>query len=181
MHKKLTMEQQIGRQLTVKDPQYQRLLEKAVDEQIEQEAERLEQQAAAAASKGKGPALQGATDDDNEPDGEQERRPTRNHKQPDRPGQIWLESWNSCVQPIDAPPTPDLFLEAIETMMVKPEHQVYDLIDRIGENFGIDTRLFLLQAEHWHSRANDDYTTYYCEGSNATTCWRRRSSVACIF
>jgi hypothetical protein len=47
MHKKLAMEQQIGRQLTSKDASYQRLLDKAVDEQIEQEATRLEQLAAA--------------------------------------------------------------------------------------------------------------------------------------
>jgi hypothetical protein len=51
MHKKLAMEQQIGRQLTAKDPTYQRILDKAVDEQIEQEAERLAQ--LAAAKKGK--------------------------------------------------------------------------------------------------------------------------------
>jgi hypothetical protein len=43
MHKKLAMEHQMGRALTARDPAYKRLLEKAVDEQIEQEASRLEQ------------------------------------------------------------------------------------------------------------------------------------------
>jgi hypothetical protein len=43
MHKKLAMEHQMGRALTAKDPAYKRLLEKAVDEQIKQEAARLEQ------------------------------------------------------------------------------------------------------------------------------------------
>jgi hypothetical protein len=37
MHKELAMEQTIGMQLTSKDASYQRLLDKAVDEQIEQE------------------------------------------------------------------------------------------------------------------------------------------------
>jgi hypothetical protein len=40
--KKLAMEHQMGRALTASNPAYKRLLEKAVDEQIEQEAARLE-------------------------------------------------------------------------------------------------------------------------------------------
>jgi hypothetical protein len=43
MHKKLAMEQQIGRQLTASDPSYKHLLDKAVDEKIAQEQVRLEQ------------------------------------------------------------------------------------------------------------------------------------------
>jgi hypothetical protein len=43
MHKKLAMEHQMVRALTASGPAYKRLLEKAVDEQIEQEAARLEQ------------------------------------------------------------------------------------------------------------------------------------------
>jgi hypothetical protein len=100
MHKKLAMEQQIGRQLTSKGASYQRLLDKAVDEQIEQEATRLEQLAAAEKSnngKKAGHLLgDGAGNDGEDAEtGEQtRRRSSRTTKKPEREGQIWLEAWN---------------------------------------------------------------------------------------
>jgi hypothetical protein len=60
MHKKLAMEQQIGHKLTSRDSGYQRLLDKAIDEQVEKEAKRLEQ---LAASEKPSDVLQDAADD----------------------------------------------------------------------------------------------------------------------
>jgi hypothetical protein len=125
MHKKLAMEQQIGRQLTAKDPTYQRLLDKAADEQIEQEAARLAQLASAKKGKQKGVSLgDGAGEDgDDAATGEQpeRRRSSRESKRPEREGQIWLEVWSSGVetekQPLQ-PPSADLFLEVIESVMI---------------------------------------------------------------
>ena len=169
MHKKLAMEQQIGRQLTSKDASYQRLLDKAVDEQIEQEATRLEQLAAAEKSKNgkKADHLLGdgaGNDGEDVEMGEQtQRRSSRATKKPERKGQIWLEAWNNGVESKEAwtkePPSVDLFLEIVETLMVKTEVECFDLIDRIGSNLDIDTSLFLLQAEHWHERAEDNYAS----------------------
>jgi hypothetical protein len=156
MHKKLAMEQQIGHKLTSRDSGYQRLLDKAIDEQVEKEAKRLEQ---LAASEKPSDVLQGAADDGDAGASVQPRTSNRVRKQTDRPGQIWLESWNNSVKTVESPPTADLFMEAVETMMLKTEEQCLDLIDRIGNEFDIEAQLFLMQAEHWHGRAKDDYTT----------------------
>jgi hypothetical protein len=40
---------------------------------------------------------------------------------------------------------------------MKTEVECFDLIDRIGNEFDIDTSLFLMQATHWHERAEDNY------------------------
>jgi hypothetical protein len=53
----------------------------------------------------------------------------------------------------------DLFLEVIESMMMKTGIECFDLIDRIGNEFDIDTSLFILQAAHWHDRAEDNYSS----------------------
>jgi hypothetical protein len=63
-----------------------------------------------------------------------------------------LESWNNGVE-VDRngskdPPSVDLFLETIETMLMKTEVECFDLVDRIHNEFDIDTSLFLMQAEH---------------------------------
>jgi hypothetical protein len=44
-------------------------------------------------------------------------------------------------------------LETIEAMLMKTEVECFDLLDRIGNEFDIDTSLFLrflMQATHWH-------------------------------
>jgi hypothetical protein len=95
--------------------------------------------------------------------GEQTRRQSsRATKKPEREGQIWLEAWNNGLESateLKEPPSVDLFLEIVETLMVKTEDECFDLIDRIGSNLDIDTSLFLLQAEHWHERAEDNYAS----------------------
>jgi hypothetical protein len=40
---------------------------------------------------------------------------------------------------------------------MKTEAECFDLIDRIGNEFDVDTSLFLMQATHWHERAEDNY------------------------
>ena len=57
----------------------------------------------------------------------------------------------------EEPPSVELFMEVVETLLLKTEVECFDLIDRIGSEFDIDMQLFILQAEHWHERANDDY------------------------
>jgi hypothetical protein len=41
-------------------------------------------------------------------------------------------------------------------MYTRPRRSA-DLIDRIGNEFDIDTSLFLMQATQWHERAEDNY------------------------
>jgi hypothetical protein len=75
-----------------------------------------------------------------------------------------LESWNNIIETDRVgskdPPSVDLFLEAVEAMLMKTEVECFDLIDRIGKGFDIDASLFLIQAEHWHEpheRAEGNY------------------------
>jgi hypothetical protein len=43
---------------------------------------------------------------------------------------------------------------------METEIECFDLIDRIGNEFGIDTSLFVLQqAAHWHDRAEYNYSS----------------------
>ena len=57
----------------------------------------------------------------------------------------------------EEPPSVELFMEVVETLLLKTEVECFALIDRIGGEFDIDMQLFILQAEHWHERAADDY------------------------
>jgi hypothetical protein len=92
-------------------------------------------------------------DGDDAATGEQpeRRRSSRESKRPEREVQIWLEAWNNGVETEKQslqPPSVDLFLEVIESMVMKTEIECFDLIDRIGNEFDIDTTLFILQAAH---------------------------------
>jgi hypothetical protein len=138
MHKELAMEHQMGRALTAKDPAYKRLLEKAVavDEQIEQEAARLEQ-LSTLKFKDRNPNISGGDPDEQQILGENDdapkpRKPVRSKSRPQRDGQIWLESWNNGIETTTErskdPPTVDLFLETTEAMLMKTEVECFDLI-----------------------------------------------------
>jgi hypothetical protein len=183
-------DREAARRLTSKGASYQRLLDKAVDEKIEQEAARLEQLAAAEKSNSgkKADHLLGDSAGDGGEDtamGEQtRRRSSRATKKPEREGQIWLGASNngleSATEPKE-PPSVDLFLEIVETLVVKTEDECFDLIDRIGSNLDIDTPLFLLQAEHWHERAEDNYASIKeamqrHAGEGEAVCWRLTST-----
>jgi hypothetical protein len=165
MHKKLAMGHQMGRALTAQDPAYKRLLEKAVDEQIEQGASRLEQ-LSKLKSKDRNPDIMGEDPDEQQILGKNNaapkpRKPVRSKSRPQREGQMWLESWNNGIETATErskdPPAVGLFLETTEAILMKTEVECFDLIDRIGNEFDIDTSLFLMQATHWHERAEDNY------------------------
>jgi hypothetical protein len=129
MHKKLAMEHQMGRALTASDPAYKRLLEKAVDEQTEQEAARLEQ-LSTLKSKDRNPEISGGDTGDGKygsgnDDAPKPRKSVRSKSRPQREGQIWLESWNNGIDTATErskdPPAVDLFLKTTETMLMKTE------------------------------------------------------------
>jgi hypothetical protein len=80
MHKKLAMGHQMGRALTAQDPFFKRLLEKAVDEQIEQEVARLEQ-LSTLKSKDRNPGISGGDPDEQQILGEK----MMPHQNPENP------------------------------------------------------------------------------------------------
>ena len=55
---------------------------------------------------------------------------------------------------------------------MKTEVECFDLIDRIGKEFDIDASLFLMQATHWHERAEDNYGSTKEEASANACRWR---------
>jgi hypothetical protein len=63
-------------------------------------------------------------------------------------------------------------LETIEAMLMNTEVECFDLIDRIGNEFDIDTSLFLMQATHWRTGMSAPKTTTAAQGGSAKACRR---------
>jgi hypothetical protein len=131
------------------------------NEQIEQGASRLER-LSTLKSKDRNPEISGGDPDVQGNNSKnyaapEPRKSVRSRSRPQREGKIWLESWNNGIETATErskdPPTVDLFLETTETMLMKTEVECFDLIDRIGNEFDIDTSLFSMQATHCNALA----------------------------
>ena len=151
---KLMLDSQVEKGMVPSEGVYHRAMERAIDTGLEAQMEHMKQQE----KRKRTESAQGSATDDSKQQQEPRRRGHRERKQTHDPNRVWLESWNDKVKvDLPAPPTNDLLMEAIETMLMKTDVECGDLLDRIGNEFDMDTKLMQLQAEHWHDRGEDDY------------------------
>jgi hypothetical protein len=150
---------------------YQRVMEKAIDQEIANQKEAMGREFQRKRTESKQSAGSAAeVANEGVLEGEAPRRGSRERKQAhsDDPNRVWLQSWNKKVstdsegkvqEPLQPAPSTELFMEAMETMLMKTDADCEDLINRIGEEFNMDVALMKLQADHWHNRSDDNYTT----------------------